>query len=83
MHRNNNQGLRYIGNARNSIDSSMVPQGFVGPVMPMPFEVSGAPVTPVDVQRPAMVPISTLTSALASATPENRMVVSYNCPLLP
>ncbi|EEF35258.1 polyadenylate-binding protein, putative [Ricinus communis] len=67
LHRNNNQGLRYVGNARNSGNSSVVPQGLAGPMVPLPFEVSGAS---VDVQPP--VTISTLASALASATPEKR-----------
>lgn len=55
-----------MGNARNGIDSSAFPQGFVGPVMP---------ITPSDAQRTTPVPISALTTALASATPEKRMVV--------
>ncbi|KAJ9146062.1 hypothetical protein P3X46_028377 [Hevea brasiliensis] len=67
LHRNNNQGLRYMGNARNGIDSSSVPQGLVGPVMPLPIEVSG---NPIDIQQP--VTISTLASALASASPDTR-----------
>ncbi|KAG8660713.1 polyadenylate-binding protein 3 isoform X2 [Manihot esculenta] len=67
LHRNNNQGLRYMGNARNGRDSSSVPQGLVGPVMPLPFEVSG---NPIDIQQ--SVTISTLASALASASPETR-----------
>ncbi|KAL9357708.1 hypothetical protein Peur_050961 [Populus x canadensis] len=75
LHRNTNQGLRYMGNARNGIDSSAAPQGFVGPVVPFPFEASGMPVTPSDAQRTAPVPISALTTALASATPEKRMVM--------
>jgi polyadenylate-binding protein len=64
-----------MGNARNGIDSSAAPQGFVGPVVPFPFEASGMPVTHSDAQRTAPVPISALTTALASATPEKRMVV--------
>ncbi|XP_011026320.1 PREDICTED: polyadenylate-binding protein 3 [Populus euphratica] len=75
LHRNTNQGLRYVGNARNGIDSSVVPQGFVGPVMPLSFEASGMPVTPGHAQPTTPVPISTLTTALASATPENRMMM--------
>ncbi|XP_050214474.1 polyadenylate-binding protein 5-like [Mercurialis annua] len=66
-HRNNNQGLRYVGSGRNNIDSSVVTQGHVGPMVPLPVEVSGAP---NDVQRP--ITISTLASALASAAPEKR-----------
>ncbi|KAJ6774010.1 RNA BINDING PROTEIN [Salix purpurea] len=66
LHRNTNQGLRYMGNARNGIDSSAFAQGFVGPVMP---------ITISDAQRTTPVPISALTTALASATPEKRMVM--------
>ncbi|KAK9271471.1 hypothetical protein L1049_027062 [Liquidambar formosana] len=75
MHRNSNQGFRYMANARNGLDTSMVPQGLVGPMMPLPFDVSGMPVTPMDTQRPGPVPISTLASALASATPENQHIM--------
>ncbi|WCJ43281.1 Polyadenylate-binding protein 5 [Euphorbia peplus] len=67
MHHNNNQGLRYMGNARNGLDSSIVPQGLVGPMMPMTFEVSG---NQIDAHQP--VSISTLASALASASQEKR-----------
>ncbi|KAJ6399153.1 hypothetical protein OIU77_019825 [Salix suchowensis] len=66
LHWNTNQGLRYMGNARNGIDSSAFAQGFVGPVMP---------ITISDAQRTTPVPISALTTALASATPEKRMVM--------
>lgn len=62
-----------MGNARNGRDSSSVPQGLVGPVMPLPFEVSG---NPIDIQQ--SVTISTLASALASASPETRNEVCNN-----
>ncbi|XP_057974713.1 polyadenylate-binding protein 3 [Malania oleifera] len=75
MNRNSNQGFRYMANSRNGVDPSMVPQGLVGPMMPLPLDVSGMPVTPMDVQRPGPVPMSTLASALASATPENQRVM--------
>ncbi|KAJ4848048.1 hypothetical protein Tsubulata_044383 [Turnera subulata] len=72
-HRNNSQGVRYMGNARNGLDSSVVPQGFVGSVMPFPIELSRVPMMTVDApQQPAPKPISTLTSDLASANPEER-----------
>lgn len=46
----------------------MVPQGLMSPVMPLSY----------DVQRNGPVPMSTLASTLASATPENqRMVRSF------
>ncbi|KAL7184491.1 hypothetical protein ACSBR2_026616 [Camellia fascicularis] len=71
MHRNANQGLRYVANTQNGMDLSIVPQGLMAPMMPLPFDVSGMSTTPLDVHRPGPVPMSTLASALASATPEN------------
>ncbi|KAL7245810.1 hypothetical protein ACSBR2_001027 [Camellia fascicularis] len=65
VHRNSNQGLRYMANARNGMDPSMVPQGLLTPMMPLPF----------DVQRPGPVPMSALASALASASPENQRLM--------
>lgn len=64
--RNSNQGIRYLDNARNGTDQSVVS------TVPVPFEVSGMPATPVETPRPVPVPISTLTSALASASPDDR-----------
>ncbi|KAF3447375.1 hypothetical protein FNV43_RR12561 [Rhamnella rubrinervis] len=75
LHRNSNQGLRYMSNARNGMDPSVVPQGLMGPMMPLPFEGSGVPVSSIDVQRPGPVPTPTLASALASATPENQRLM--------
>uniref|UniRef100_A0A5B6YUX9 Polyadenylate-binding protein n=1 Tax=Davidia involucrata TaxID=16924 RepID=A0A5B6YUX9_DAVIN len=66
MHGNSNQGLRYVASARNGMDPSIVPQGLVGPMMPA---------TPLDVQQSGPVPMSTLASALASATPENQRLM--------
>ncbi|KAH9757785.1 polyadenylate-binding protein [Citrus sinensis] len=60
------QGIRYLDNARNGTDQSVVS------TVPVPFEVSGMPATPVETPRPVPVPISTLTSALASASPDDR-----------
>ncbi|THG22605.1 hypothetical protein TEA_023461 [Camellia sinensis var. sinensis] len=65
VHRNSNQGLRYMANARNGMDPSMVPQGLLTPMMPLPF----------DAQRPGPVPMSALASALASASPENQRLM--------
>lgn len=59
------------------MNQSMVPQGLMAPMMPLPYNVSGMSTTPTDVQRPGPVPMSTLASALASATPENQRLVSY------
>lgn len=69
MHRNSNQRFRYMGNSRSGMDASVAPQGAVGHVMPL--SIDGA-ATPIDVQRPAQVHISTLLSALASASPDNQ-----------
>ncbi|KAK9943707.1 hypothetical protein M0R45_009308 [Rubus argutus] len=75
MHRNSNQGLRYVGNARNGVDSPMSLQGHVSPMMSLPFDGLGMPVTSSDIQHSAPVPMSTLASALASATPDNQRLM--------
>lgn len=72
LHRNNNEGLGYMGNARDGVDQSTVTQSVVGPVLPLPYGVSRMPVNSVEVQRPNPVHISTLISALASASPRER-----------
>lgn len=59
------------------MNHSMVPQGLMAPMMALPYDVSGMSTTPSDVQRPGPVTMSTLASALASATPENQRLVSY------
>ena len=46
--------------------------------MPLPFDGSVMPAAPLDIQRPGPVHISTLSSALASASPENQRVVCYS-----
>ncbi|XP_061365647.1 polyadenylate-binding protein 3-like isoform X2 [Gastrolobium bilobum] len=71
LHRNSNQGYRYIGNGRNGMDPSIVPQGLAGPMMPFPFDGTGVAATPIDNQGPGALS-NTLASALASATPENQ-----------
>ncbi|KAK7279775.1 hypothetical protein RJT34_24832 [Clitoria ternatea] len=71
LHRNSNQGFRYMTNGRNGMDPSLVPQGLVGPMMPMPYDGSGVNAAPNDNLRPA----ATLASALASATPENQRMM--------
>ncbi|CAL5364163.1 unnamed protein product [Camellia sinensis] len=75
MHRNTNQGLRYVASTQNGMDPSIVPQGLMAPMMPLPFDVSGMSTTPLDVHHPGPVPMSTLASALASATPENQRMM--------
>ncbi|XP_045809594.1 polyadenylate-binding protein 3-like [Trifolium pratense] len=71
MHRNSNQGFRYMANNRNGMDPSGVPQGLAGPMLPMTFDGSGV-TTPIDNQRPGS---TSLASALASATPENQRMM--------
>lgn len=73
MHRNPNHGLRYV--ARNGTDPSMVPQGLMAPLMPLPFDGSGMSTNPMDIRSPVPVPMSTLASAMASATPENQRMM--------
>ncbi|KAM7507952.1 hypothetical protein LguiA_018405 [Lonicera macranthoides] len=75
MNRNSSQSFgRYVANGRNSMDpSSMVPQALMGPMMPLPFDVSASPTA--DIQRSGPVPMSTLASALASATPETQRMM--------
>ncbi|MBA0867807.1 hypothetical protein Goshw_004477 [Gossypium schwendimanii] len=72
LHRNTNEGLGYMGTARDGVDQSTVTQSVVGPILPLPYGVSRMPVNPVEVQRPNPVHISTLISALASASPRER-----------
>ncbi|KAJ4953483.1 hypothetical protein NE237_030315 [Protea cynaroides] len=75
MQRNANQGFRYMPNARNGLDPSLVPQGLMGPMVPLSLDVSGVPVAPLEASRPGPVPIQTLASALASATPEQQRMM--------
>ncbi|XP_019053791.1 PREDICTED: polyadenylate-binding protein 3 isoform X1 [Nelumbo nucifera] len=75
IQRNANQSFRFMPNARNGVEPSMVPQGLMGPMMPLPLDVSGMPVSPMDVSRPGPVPITTLASALASASPEHQRLM--------
>ncbi|XP_068651962.1 polyadenylate-binding protein 2 [Aristolochia californica] len=77
VQRNANQGgFRYMQNARNGVDPSMVPpQGMMGPMMPMPLDVSGMPGAPMDAPRPGPIPITALASALASASPDHQRLM--------
>ncbi|MQM02597.1 hypothetical protein Taro_035355 [Colocasia esculenta] len=73
--RNGNQGFRYMPNGRNIADPSIAPQGLVGHMMPLPININGIPMTaPMDGAR-LSVPIPTLASALASASPEHQRVM--------
>ncbi|KAF3785569.1 Polyadenylate-binding protein 5 [Nymphaea thermarum] len=75
IQRNANQSFRYLQNARNGVEPQMIPQGFMGPMIPMPLDASGMPLSPMEAPRPQAVPITTLASALASANPEHRRMV--------
>lgn len=77
MHPNPHQGFRYVGNSQTGVDASVVPQGVIGPVMPLPFDGLGRPATPIDIQGPGQVHTSALLSALASSSPENQRAVCY------
>ncbi|KAL2232082.1 UNVERIFIED_CONTAM: Polyadenylate-binding protein 3 [Sesamum indicum] len=75
--RNSNQGLnRYMANPRNGANPSVVPQGLMGPMVPLPLDSSAVPGTTA-LEMPLSVPLSrsTLASALASATPENQRMM--------
>lgn len=59
-----------MGNGKNGRDASVVPYGLMGPIMPVPAALGRRMETAAaDVKQ---VPRSMLTSALASATPEDR-----------
>lgn len=75
VQRNGNAGFRYMQNGRNTVDQSMLPQTQFGPIMPVPVNVNGMAAIPMDVARTSSVPIPTLASALASATPEDQRAV--------
>lgn len=64
-----------MGNGRNGVDTSVVPQGMVRQMMPMPLDVSGMPLSPVDAARSGPVSMPTLASALAAASPESQRMV--------
>ncbi|KAL0288303.1 UNVERIFIED_CONTAM: Polyadenylate-binding protein 3 [Sesamum angustifolium] len=75
--RNSNQGLnRYMANPRNGANPSVVPQGLMGPMVPLPLDSSAVPGTTA-LEMPLSVPLSrsTLASALASATPDNQRMM--------
>ncbi|KMT19622.1 hypothetical protein BVRB_1g012370 [Beta vulgaris subsp. vulgaris] len=73
--RNGGQSFRYMGNGRNGVDTSVVPQGMVRQMMPMPLDVSGMPLSPVDAARSGPVSMPTLASALAAASPESQRMM--------
>jgi len=75
LHRNSNQGYRYMANNRNGMDPSGVPQGLAGPMLST-FDGSGVSAVPIDNQRQGS---TSLASALASATPDNQRMVCISC----
>uniref|UniRef100_A0A0D6R2K9 PABC domain-containing protein n=1 Tax=Araucaria cunninghamii TaxID=56994 RepID=A0A0D6R2K9_ARACU len=72
LQRNANQGLRYMHNARNGPDPSLMPQGLMGAMLPVPVDVAGIPVGNAETARSQPLPITALASALASANPEQQ-----------
>lgn len=78
MPRNPSPGLsRYMANG-SGVDPSILPQGMVSALMPLPLDVNGMPIPSRDVRRPNPVAVSSLSSALASASPENQRMVCYS-----
>lgn len=58
------------------MEQSVFSQGLMGPpIMPVPFDASGMPMNPIDIHQHGTVTMSTLASALASATPENQRLM--------
>lgn len=62
-------------NLRNGVEPAMVPQGLMGPMIPVPLDAGNVQVAPMDSTHSPSIPISTLASALASATPEQQRMV--------
>ncbi|CAN7034714.1 hypothetical protein IGI04_032143 [Brassica rapa subsp. trilocularis] len=75
IHHNPSPGMRYMngaGNGRNGLELS-VSQGTLPPVMPLPIDASSIGiVAPQNHQKAPLLPISKLTSLLASASPADR-----------
>ncbi|KAH7279245.1 hypothetical protein KP509_37G012300 [Ceratopteris richardii] len=70
--RNNNRGLRYMPNARNTPDT-VPPQAMMNSMLQVPLELGGMPVPSAEAPQP--IPISALASALASAPADQHRVV--------
>ncbi|PIN04410.1 Polyadenylate-binding protein (RRM superfamily) [Handroanthus impetiginosus] len=69
---NSNQVLsRYMTNGRNGVNPSMVPQGLMGPILPMSLDASAVPGASLSLPLYR----STLASTLASASPEKRRLM--------
>nr|GME11648.1 polyadenylate-binding protein 3 [Ipomoea batatas] len=76
MQRNSNQGGlgRYTANGNHP--TSLASQSLMGPIMPLPFDVSGGvAASAIDIQRPAPIATPTLASTLASASPEDQRMM--------
>lgn len=75
MQRNPSPGSRYMNdadNGRNGMEPS-VPQGILPPIMPLPVDASSIALdSTLNHQKTPLLPISKLTSALASANPADR-----------
>jgi polyadenylate-binding protein len=72
IQRGGNRNFRYTPNARNTPDVSVPPQGLMGAMLPVPLEIGGVPVASADSGNNQPLPISALSSALASAPPEQQ-----------
>jgi len=84
IQRGGNRNFRYTPNARNTPDVSVPPQGLMGAMLPVPLEIGGVPVASADSGNNQPLPISALSSALASAPPEQQRAVRFwTSPCLP
>ena len=75
VQRNANQGFRYMQNSRNGMDPAMIPQGLMGPMIPVPLDAGSMQFGPMDAGRSPLIPTSALASALASASPDQQRMV--------
>jgi len=62
-------------NPRNGVDPAMIPQGLMGPMIPVPLDAGSVQFGPMDAGRSPSIPTSALASALASATPDQQRMV--------
>lgn len=71
----NGQSFRLLANGRNGVDPSVVPQRLLRPIVPLTLDVSGMPLTAVDVVRSGQLSMPTLASALAAASPDSQRMM--------
>ncbi|KAK6160787.1 hypothetical protein DH2020_004168 [Rehmannia glutinosa] len=73
---NSNQSLnRYMANSRNGVNPSMVPQGLMGRMLPVPLDASSVSGASLEIPLSVSLSTSTLASALASASPEKHRMM--------